>query len=305
MSARAPAQVSRLVRFSLTTGAVEPLAEFYRSAFGCRPLPVESVAGADFEFTMGVGGGSRRVHLSLGEECIELLQFEAPGAPYPRDMPSSDLRFQHFAIVVADMDEAFARLRRIQGWTAISQAGPEQLPAASGGVSAFKFRDPEGHPLELLSFPRGRAPPAWQHRSDAALFLGIDHSAISVADSARSVAFYEALGLTVVAQSLNRGPEQARLDGIEGVQVEVTALALPAGGPHVELLCYRGTVRSAGRAFMSELRPNDVATTRLVFEREGGSANPLRMQPDQGLLDPDGHHLVLLRTGNAAASSGS
>jgi catechol 2,3-dioxygenase-like lactoylglutathione lyase family enzyme len=305
VSARAPAQVSRLVRFSLTTGAVEPLAEFYCSAFGCRALPVESVAGADFEFTMGVGGGSRRVHLSLGAECIELLQFESPGAPYPLDMPSSDLRFQHFAIVVADMDRAFAQLRRIRGWTAISQAGPEQLPAGAGGVRAFKFRDPEGHPLELLSFLRGQSPPAWQHGSDAALFLGIDHSAISVADSDRSISFYEALGLSVAAQSLNRGPEQARLDAIEDVQVEVTALALPEGGPHVELLCYRGAVQPPGRVFVSELRPNDVATTRLVFERAAGLAGDSRMQPDRSLLDPDGHHLVLLRTGNAAASSES
>jgi catechol 2,3-dioxygenase-like lactoylglutathione lyase family enzyme len=305
VNARAPAQVSRLVRFSLTTGAIEPLAEFYRSAFGCQALPVRSVARADFEFTMGVGGGARRVHLSLGEECIELLQFEAPGAPYPRDMTSSDLRFQHFAIVVADMDEAFAELRRIQGWTPISQAGPEQLPTGAGGVRAFKFRDPEGHPLELLSFPRGRVPPAWQHGSDARLFLGIDHSAISVGDSARSVAFYEALGLSMAARSLNRGPEQARLDGIEGAELEVIALALPEGGPHLELLSYRGIVRPPGRVFVSELRPNDAATTRLVFERGAEPANPPRIQPDQGLLDPDGHHLVLLRTGNAAASSGS
>jgi catechol 2,3-dioxygenase-like lactoylglutathione lyase family enzyme len=293
------------VRFTLTTGAIEPLAAFYRSAFGCQALPMKSVAGEDFESTMGVGGGARRVHLSLGEECIELLQFEAPGAAYPRDMPPSDLRFQHFAIVVADMDEGFAQLSRIQGWSSISQAGPERLPAGSGGVSAFKFRDPEGHPLELLSFPRGQVPPAWQHRSDAVLFSGIDHSAISVADSARSIAFYEGLGLSVAAQSLNRGPEQARLDAIEGVEVEVTALALPEGGPHVELLCYRGVMKPPGRVFLSELRPNDAATTRLVFERGAEPASSLRMQPDQGLLDPDGHHLVLLRMGNAAASSGS
>ena len=46
------------------------------------------------------------------------------------------------------------------------------------------------------------------------MFLGIDHSAIAVSDSARSIAFYEALGLRVAARALNSGHEQARLDGV-------------------------------------------------------------------------------------------
>ncbi len=43
-------------------------------------------------------------------------------------------------------------------------AGPERLPARSGGVSAFKFRDPDGHPLELLAFPPEAVPPIWRDR---------------------------------------------------------------------------------------------------------------------------------------------
>ena len=110
-----------------------------------------------------------------------------------RDAASaSDLCFQHFAIVVADMALAYRRLCSVSGWTAISIDGPQRLPPSSGGVSAFKFRDPDGHPLELLAFPDGRWPAQWRARSNGDLALGIDHSAISVSDSARSIAFYQA-----------------------------------------------------------------------------------------------------------------
>ena len=56
-------------------------------------------------------------------------------------------------------------------------------------------------------------PPRWQNLS-ASGCLGIDHSAISIADTKRSVMFYERLGLSCIGSSLNRGPEQDKLDGI-------------------------------------------------------------------------------------------
>ena len=109
--------------------------------------------------------------------------------------------------------------------------------ASSGGVTAFKFRDPEGHPLEMLAFEPGARPAHWAF-SSANLCLGIDHSAISVADTGRSVAFYSRLGLARTASSLNIGREQEELDNLLGAVVEVTALAPPTQAvPHVELLC--------------------------------------------------------------------
>ncbi len=90
----------------------------------------------------------------------------------------------------------------------------------------------------------------------------LDHSAISVADTARSVAFYESLGLSVVSRSLNTGPEQARLDAVPSPTVEVTGLGFPDGRPpHVELLCYRGEHPRT----VSDLAIGDVAATRLVI----------------------------------------
>ena len=104
----------------------------------------------------------------------------------------------------------------------------------------------------------------WAFRSRN-LSLGIDHSAISVADTSRSVAFYSRLGLARTASPLNVGREQEKLDNLLGVVVEVTALAPPMQAvPHVELLCYRGNFDR--RELLTNR--NDVAATQLVFEVE-------------------------------------
>jgi hypothetical protein len=117
------------------------------------------------------------------------------------------------------MTAAYANLQALPNWTAISRDGPRVLPASSGGVTAFKFRDPEGHPLEMLAFEPAARPAHWAFRS-ANLCLGIDHSAVSVADTGRSVAFYSRLGLARTASSLNIGREQEELDNLLGAVVE-------------------------------------------------------------------------------------
>ena len=97
--------------------------------------------------------------------------------------------FQHFAIVTQDMDAAMHRLQRLLPQP-ISSCGPVQLPAASGGVTAYKFRDLDGHALELIRFPAGSGDSRWQHPKPGALTLGIDHTAIGTSDLAHSLAYY-------------------------------------------------------------------------------------------------------------------
>jgi len=280
--------VGKLVRFSLTTVEASRLGAFYERSLGFRLVREERLSGAPFERLFGVAGGARRLRLALGEEIVELLEFASAGRPYPVDAASSDVLFQHLAIVVEDMGAAYRRLGAVAGWTEITNGGPQSLPATSGGVAAFKFRDPEGHPLELLGFPAGSAPPRWRARGGAEPCLGIDHSAISVTDTARSVAFYEKLGLTVAARSLNRGPEQAKLDGLISPVVEVTALTPRPATPHVELLRYRDVARDA-----SAPANNDVAATRIVFEAAAQSADGFEEMP-RAILDPDGHRLLIV-----------
>ena len=121
----------------------------------------------------------RRSLLRLGRERIELLEFtDSAGRPYPPDSTSTDLWFQHMAIVVNDMTDAYQRVMANRRFRPISRNGPVRLPDSSGGVTAFKFRDHDGHPLELLAFPEGRVPGAWRTANGTGSFLGVDHTAI-------------------------------------------------------------------------------------------------------------------------------
>lgn len=281
--------IEQLACFGLTTPDAVGLSRFYQHALGFRELAAGRRSGADLAWLTGTqSDGAQSITLGLGHEIVELSQFDRPGRLYPDAPTSSDLCFQHFAIVVADMALAYQRLCSVDGWTAISTDGPQRLPLSSGGVTAFKFRDPDGHPLELLAFPDGKLPEHWKARSKNDLVLGIDHSAISVSDNARSIAFYRAFGLRVAARSLNSGCEQARLDAVRQPHVEVTALTPRQATPHVELLCYR----SAAHDRKVTLRYNDVAATRLIFEADRGS--PGNPATPQALIDPDGHHLVIV-----------
>jgi catechol 2,3-dioxygenase-like lactoylglutathione lyase family enzyme len=278
---------TRLAGVALISPDIDRLAGFYVDAFGFAPEPGD----------LGGPRPDRRITLRLGAQTLDLLEFAEPGALYPADVSGWNLAFQHIAIIVTDMS-ALDRLARTSGWRAISTDGPQILPASSGGVTAFKFRDPDGHPLEFLAFPPGAAPPVWRSSGADGRCLGYDHSAISVRDTAASVAFYGWLGLSVTARSLNQGPEQARLDGIEAPTVEVTTLT-PDGAPtpHVELLCYRGAYDRPA----SDMGRRDVAASRLILEVDAAR------WPRDGLLeersgyallrDPDGHLLEVRRPG--------
>ncbi|MBO0757974.1 MAG: VOC family protein [Bradyrhizobiaceae bacterium] len=296
--------VQKLSRIVLICRQAELLAEFYMRAFGFACIEDSPKTDPGFAELIGLAKGQvRTVSLHLGNQVISLAQTQSPGASYPGDVPGWDPLFQHFAIVVSDMTAAYRNLQALRSWTAISTDGPQILPQSSGGVTAFKFRDPEGHPLEMLAFAPGTTPAPWAIRSRNPC-LGIDHSAISVADTGRSAAFYSGMGLVRTANSLNRGREQEKLDNIVGAVVEVTALAPPMQViPHVELLCYRGNFDR--RELLSN--PNDVAATQLVFEVERDAleaivahnatvSNAIVSQSGGSralLRDPDGHLLCL------------
>jgi catechol 2,3-dioxygenase-like lactoylglutathione lyase family enzyme len=284
-------RAGRIASFGLTTPDIARLGDFYMEAFGCRRLLSERLEGPDFERLMQVKGGAQREVLMAGQEIIELLEFDHPGAPHPLGT-AFDRSFQHFALVVGDMQIALRRLERVRDWTPISDAGPQRLPASSGGVTAFKFRDPDGHPLEFLEFPRAGAPttPGGVATPGGDAIIGIDHSAISIAGMAESVAFYRELGFAPSTHTLNQGPEQSALDGIPEACVEVMALTPQCPAPHLELLCYRtDSPRGAGAA-----AANDVAATRITIDIDH-PASPDGAPIVQRLMrDPDGHRLIFL-----------
>ncbi len=268
--------VAALERISLTTRDAAALAAFYRDAFGFRDIGRRPIDPAIY------GAGGNAVTLRLGSQEIELVQFDRPGAPYPRVTSSHDRFFQHIALVTTDIRRALSDLPATA--TLISREAPVTLPAASGGVTAAKFRDPEGHPLELLQFPHDAMPEQWRTVADMSQpCLGIDHSALVVDDTLRSIEFYCRIGLSVTTRTLNMGEGQDRLDHVEAARVDVVGLAPHRPTPHVELLCYR----SPGNGLSVAVADTDIAATRLIL-RNSGSRNSIRM------MDPDGHRLVLI-----------
>jgi catechol 2,3-dioxygenase-like lactoylglutathione lyase family enzyme len=188
---------------------------------------------------------------------------------------------------------------------------PDWNPVA-GGIRAFYFFDPDGHPLEILEFPPGKGAARWQR--DEPLFLGIDHTAIVVGDTDESLRFYrDALGLAVTGESENWGSEQERLNAVFGARLRITSLRAPVG-PGIELLEYLAP--HDGRPIPSDQRANDLVHWQTVLEsREpNDAANRLRAArasfvspgvvdlPDatlgfgRGFLvrDPDGHAVTIV-----------
>jgi catechol 2,3-dioxygenase-like lactoylglutathione lyase family enzyme len=207
----------------------------------------------------------RRSLLRLGHERIELLEFtDSAGRPYPPDSTSTDIWFQHMAIVVNDMRHAYERVMANQRFRPISRNGPVRLPGNSGGVTAFKFRDGDGHPLELLALPYGRVPGEWRSANGTGPFLGVDHTAIAVRDTARSARFFRSVfGFSTGTRTENHGPEQADLDDVDHVHVSVTRLAPDLPAPRMELLHYHVGTR---RPIPHDTASNDIAATHSVIQ---------------------------------------
>lgn len=239
----------------------------------------------------------RRSLLRLGCERIELLEFADSGArPYPPDSTSTDLWFQHIAIVVNDMTHAHQQVMANRRFRPISRSGPVRLPDNSGGVTAFKFRDQDGHPLELLAFAAGRVPGQWRNADSAAPFLGIDHTGVAVSNTAGSTRFFRSVfGFDVGTRTKNRGPEQADLDDVDDVHVSVTRLAPDLPAPRLELLRYHVGTR---RPIPPDTAGNDIAATHTVVHVASLDATCAALARHGTPLAGDG--IVMLRDGTRA-----
>jgi catechol 2,3-dioxygenase-like lactoylglutathione lyase family enzyme len=242
--------------------------DFYTRLLHFHKLSDVEYAGTAVEHLKGLFGVKVRVvRMKLGEEEIELTEYLAPrGRPVPTDAQSNDLNFQHIAIVVSDMDRAYSWLR--QNHVPHVSSGPQTLPAwnpQAGGIQAFYFRDPDNHVLEIIHFPPGKGDPRWQQAA-ADLFEGIDHTAITVSDTGKSIAFYgNELGMHIAGSSENYGDEQEHLNNVFGARLRITSLRAPSG-PGVELLEY--LVPRTGRPIPQDQRANDLAHWETLIDEE-------------------------------------
>lgn len=254
------AQAIALQRIARNVADLDSAVAFYRDALGFALL---GPAREDPELAALLHIGQIRTQrLGAGNREIELCECLPAGAEYQR-ADANLVQFQHIALLTPDIRAAYAKALA-HGAEPISESGPVTLPPASGGVTAVKFRDPDGHPLEFLQKPGA----------------GYDHSAISVANTGRSIAFYAGIGVALDARQFNHGTEQAVLDGLADAALDVVALRPKQPSPHVELLGY-----NRPKAVPCQWAPADICADRLVF----ASSEP-------GLLllrDPDGHVLLL------------
>jgi catechol 2,3-dioxygenase-like lactoylglutathione lyase family enzyme len=217
--------------------------DFYSQVLKFRKISDREVSGDAYEHLFGLFGlRVRVVRMQLGDESIELMQFVTPhGRGLPADFRSNDRWFQHIAIIVSDMDQAYAVLR--DHHVTFASPNPQVLPAwnpNAAGIAAFYFKDPDGNHLEILHFPPGKGAAKWRTPSPNPVspFLGIDHTAIVVEHTDNSLKYYrDVLGFKVAGESDNYGPEQEHLNNVFGAHLRITGLRV-ANGPGVELLEY-------------------------------------------------------------------
>lgn len=301
----------------MTVSDLDAALAFYTKVLSFTMLSETEALGRDEELLTGVfGARTRTARLRLGEETIELTEFKAPrGRPYPPDTRGNDRWFQHIAIIVSDMDRAYAWLteRGARHASTAPQTLPDWNPNA-GGIKAYYFRDPDGHFLEVLWFPEGKGDQKWRRRAAAPsqpLFLGIDHTAIVSSDTGRSLRFYrDTLGMRIAGGSTNHGIEQEHLNNVFGARLRITTLTAGAG-PGVELLDYLAP--ADGRPAPADLKASDLAhwqttvVTRgidavfdLALERTFSLVSPQSVEMtapySRGVLlrDPDGHGVRLV-----------
>ncbi len=308
--------VTAVDAIGMTVSDMDRSVEFYSEVLAFQKISDVEVWGSEYEHLQGLFGLRMRVvRMQLGDELIELTEYLTPkGRPIPVDAKSNDHWFQHIAIVVSDMDKAYQRLRefKVQHVSTAPQRIPDWNKGAAG-IRAFYFRDPDNHNLEVIYFPPGKGDPRWQRPTDN-LFLGIDHTAIVVSDTERSLKFYrDLLGLRVAGESENYETEQEHLNNVFGARLRITGLRSERG-PGIEFLEYL-TPRD-GRPTPVDIRANDIMhwQTALIirdveaaFQRlRGGKANFVtpgvvslsenKLAYKKGLLvrDPDGHGMLVV-----------
>ncbi|BAY92709.1 MULTISPECIES: VOC family protein [unclassified Tolypothrix] len=308
--------VTAVESVGMTVSDMDRAVEFYSQVLSFKKISDVEVLGTEYEQLQGLFGVRLRVvRMQLGNETIELTEYLTPkGKPIPIDSRSNDHWFQHIAIAVSDMDKAYQHLRSFK--VQYASTAPQRIPdtnKAAAGIRAFYFKDPDGHNLEIIYFPTDKGDPKW-HKPTNQLFLGIDHTAIVVANTAASLKFYrDLLGLKLAGESMNYGTEQEHLNNVQGARLHISSLRSPSG-PGIEFLEY--LTPKDGRPLPADARPNDVLHwhTTLVVKDAEAIAQRLRINksafvspsvvaiPGQTLgfkkgflvRDPDGHTMRIV-----------
>ena len=119
---------------------------FYRDVLGLDVFFDVELEGSPMEVVTGeVGARGRMIGGVLGGTVVELLEFKHRSFAQRSE---NTLGYTNISLSVSDIDTALA---------AIEAAGlqPDQEPVEIGGVRMFFIRDPDGTPIEFVSYPNG------------------------------------------------------------------------------------------------------------------------------------------------------
>ncbi len=270
---RGQAAVSHIESVGFTVSDIDRAVDFYTRVLPFKKNSDTEVWGTEVETLSGVFGARVRVvRLQLGDETLELTEYLTPqGRPIPVNSRSHDRWFQHLAIVVGDLDQAYQILRRHK--VRYASTAPQTLPAylkQAAGIKAFYFKDFDHHILELIEFPPGKGAQKWHQlaKDKNKIFLGIDHTAIVVEDTERSLEFYrDLLHVKISGESENYGTEQEHLNNVRGARLRITSLQTPQAGIGVELLQYLAP--NDGKPFPKDTQANDLWHWQTSFVSAG------------------------------------
>ena len=182
------AQQARTVdKVSITVSDLAQAVEFYTKVLSFQHINSYTLEGKPIQRLFGIRDKKLKVEvatLQLGAEQIELMEFHSSkkGRVIPHDSKSNDLWFQHIAIVVNDMEKAYAKVaeHKVEHVSTAPQTLPDYIPAATG-IAAFYFRDPDDHNLELIYFPEGKGKVYYSNDSEVPAY-GVDPSDIGLAE---------------------------------------------------------------------------------------------------------------------------
>jgi len=187
---------------------------------------------------------------------------------------------------------------------------PQTLPKSNkvaAGIRAYYFHDIDHHDLELIYFPEGKGQEKW-HVQTSKLFLGIDHTAIGISHTDKSLHFYEdLLGIPKKGESLNEGIEQMNLSNVKGAKVHITGIRAD-NGPGIEFLQYLKP--GPGKPYPKDTKKYDLWYWQIVLvadhldslyqslkEKKYHFFTPLTHSGNSGsyfvVQDPDGHALLI------------
>src|SRR3989304_7228167 len=110
-------KVKAVDAIGITISDMDRAVDFYSNVLSFKKVSDIVVEGEGDEELLGVPDlRIRVVRMQLGDEFISLIQYikTSDGKPIPVDSRSNDLWFQHFAIVVSDMDKAYENYANIR-----------------------------------------------------------------------------------------------------------------------------------------------------------------------------------------------